>query len=143
MCDLLFPLTLFVFLGAYLLRLDEKHSSKLSYELGQLFNAFSRSAMNLSNEKFLSLYVNLIGSAFLIEDLSIVYIMWWWSLNPVSKVLVFLKEYFRLVKIKSMQVPLPLKHVFTLIKLYKALFLCFKSPVEGSKLRSPIITWLS
>ena len=41
-----------------------------------------------------------------------------------------------------MQVHLPLKHVFTLIKLYKALLFmkCFKSPVEGSKLKSPIIT---
>ena len=71
--------------------------------------------------------------------------MRWWSLNPVSKLLVFLKEYFRLVKIKSMQVPLHLKHAFTLIKLYKALLFMksFKSPFEGSKLNSPIITLLS
>ena len=45
MCDLLFPLTHFVILGAYSLSLDEKHCSKLSYEFGQLFNAFSRSAL--------------------------------------------------------------------------------------------------
>ena len=37
---------------------------------------------------------------------------------------------------------LPLKQVFTLIKLNKVLLFmkCFKSPVEGSKLKSPIIT---
>ena len=45
MCDLLFPLIHFVFLGAYSLSLDGKHCSKLSHEFGQLFNAFSRSAL--------------------------------------------------------------------------------------------------
>ena len=45
MCDLLFPLTHFVFLGAYSLSLDEKHCSKLLYEFGQLFNTSSRSAL--------------------------------------------------------------------------------------------------
>ena len=44
MCDLLFSLTHFAFLGSYSLSLDEKHCSKLSYEFGQFFNAFSRSA---------------------------------------------------------------------------------------------------
>ena len=37
------------------------------------------------------------------------------------------------------------KHAFTLIKLYKALLFMksFKSPFEGSKLNSPLITLLS
>ena len=65
--------------------------------------------------------------------------------QPCFKTISVLKEYFRLVKIKSMQVPLHLKHAFTLIKLYKALLLMksFKSPFEGSKLNSLLITLLS
>ena len=45
MCNLLFPLNHFAFLGAYSLSLDEKHCSKLLHEFRQLFNAFSRSAL--------------------------------------------------------------------------------------------------
>ena len=55
---------------------------------------------------------------------------------PVSYVEVNLKENFLLVKIKSMQEPLPLKQVFVLIKLITPLLL--RNPLVGSKLKHPI-----
>ena len=61
--------------------------------------------------------------------------------NPVSKVEVCLKQYFLLVRIRSIQLPLPLKHVFDLIKLYK-LKECINDAnlgFLGSMLKSPRI----
>ena len=66
------------------------------------------------------------------------------SLSPVSKVEVCLKQYFLLVRIRSIQLPLPLKHVFDLIKLYKLKEFINDANLGflGSVLKSPRITWL-
>ena len=74
MCNLLFPLTHFVFLGVHSLSLDRKHCSKLSYESRQLFNAFSRSALKdiathccqYEEVLFLPSYKNIIPNIFIL-----------------------------------------------------------------------------
>ena len=57
---------------------------------------------------------------------------------PVSYVEVNLKENFLLVKIKSVQEPLPLKQVFVLIKLVRLLLSknTIRAEEVGSKLKS-------
>ena len=62
------------------------------------------------------------------------------SLSPASKLEVCIKQYFLLVRIKSIQMPLPLRHVFDLIKK------CINDANLGllvSMLKSPRIIWLS
>ena len=61
-------------------------------------------------------YIDFFGSNFSNFVLRIVYIIWWWSLKPVSKEFVFINENFEFVISKSMhEPPSPLKHVFCFI----------------------------
>ena len=58
-------------------------------------------------------YIDFFGLKFSNFVLRIVYVIWWWSLNPVSKEFAFINKNFEFVISKSMdEPPSPLKHVF-------------------------------
>ena len=65
-----------------------------------------------------------------------------WSLRPASKVEEYLKQYFLFVRIKSLQVPFPLKQVFDLImsNRFKDCINDINIGLFGSILKSPRIT---
>ena len=61
-------------------------------------------------------YINFFDSNFSNFVFRNVYIIWWWSLQPVSKEFVFINENFEFIISKSMdEPPSPLKHVFCFI----------------------------
>ena len=64
-------------------------------------------------------YINLFGSNFsnfvfrICINIYMIYIIWWWSLKPVSKELVFINENLEFIISKSMhEPPSPLKYIY-------------------------------
>ena len=111
-----FPRKSFVFLGACLSKIETKLFSKAAWVLtaGLLWQIPN---LNWSLSNCLKLrYINFFGLSFSNFVLRIVYIIWWWSLKPVSREFVFINEHFEFAITKSMhKPPSPLKHVFCFI----------------------------
>ena len=107
-----FPHKIFIFLGAYLCKIEIKIIFK-----GCMCSHRRRTIKNIQFKLvtiilFEIRYTDFFGSNFSNFVLRIACTIWWWSLKPASKEFVFINVNFEFVFSKSMhKPPLPLKHV--------------------------------